>query len=396
MTKSVIKREGRIRRWTRNCLLLVGLVALGVWAWSVASTAVFQDWEHWAFDHQVRGERATITGYLWEKSEEGGRRVRSWLRIPAGPKPAISRPNFKPPRDRQPFLERNTLVGRLAIPRLHVSGMVREGTGEDTLGLSLGHIPTSALPGQSGNVAVAGHRDTIFRGLRGIHKNDLIYFETFNGNYVYRVEATEIVKPETVSVLKPSQHPELTLVTCHPFYYVGSAPDRFIVKARQVSGPATEQNFPETQQGTAQQADSTGTERLQAAKQSTETPPAASHSGLHRAVRAARDLKGVDADPAVRKVTFSVSTNHSRELAPGISFGLTGTDAAYHRVNGWMWVMPDRRTIWLRDQSARQPVIFFSYRDGRKSELVITSVTKSSVSGYLLLPKGSRGNTALK
>ena len=114
--------------------------------------------------------------------------------------------------------------------------MVAEGDGEDTLSLALGHIPSTALPGQEGNVAVAGHRDTIFRGLRDIRKNDLILFETRAGKYAYRVERTEIVKPSQVSVLKAGSTRELTLVTCYPFHYVGSAPDRFIVKARQVVG----------------------------------------------------------------------------------------------------------------------------------------------------------------
>jgi len=112
--------------------------------------------------------------------------------------------------------------------------MVREGDGEDTLSLALGHIPSTAFPGQPGNVGVAGHRDTIFRGLRNIRKNDLIVFETRDAKYSYRVEKIQIVKPEQVDVLKAGATRELTLVTCYPFHYVGSAPDRFIVKARQV------------------------------------------------------------------------------------------------------------------------------------------------------------------
>jgi sortase A len=131
------------------------------------------------------------------------------------------------------------LLGRLTIPRLNLTEMVREGAQESTLSLALGHIPGTALPGQRGNVGVAGHRDKIFRGLRDVQKDDLIRFETLDGTYLYRVQETEIVMPDQVSVLRASQHPELTLVTCYPFYYVGSAPQRFIVKAREVSSPAT-------------------------------------------------------------------------------------------------------------------------------------------------------------
>ena len=83
---------------------------------------------------------------------------------------------------------------------------------------------------------MAGHRDTLFRGLRAIRKNDLILLETLGGEYRYRVEGTKIVSPRDVGVLKANPYAELTLVTCYPFYYVGSAPDRFIVKARQAAG----------------------------------------------------------------------------------------------------------------------------------------------------------------
>jgi sortase A len=90
---------------------------------------------------------------------------------------------------------------------------------------------------------VAGHRDTLFRGLRKINKNDLILFETFAGDFTYRVETTKIVRPQNVSVLNAREYPELTLVTCYPFHYVGSAPERFIVKARQVVRSQTEPNL---------------------------------------------------------------------------------------------------------------------------------------------------------
>jgi sortase A len=127
-------------------------------------------------------------------------------------------------------------VGRLVVPRLHLRAMVREGDGEGTLDLALGHIPGTALPGQKGNVGVAGHRDTLFRSLKSIEKNDLIEFQTLRGSYTYSVESIQVVKPENLDVLRPGPDAELTLVTCYPFAFVGPAPDRFIVKARQVAG----------------------------------------------------------------------------------------------------------------------------------------------------------------
>jgi sortase A len=117
---------------------------------------------------------------------------------------------------------------------LNVTAMVREGADGKTLRRAVGHIPGTALPGEAGNVALAGHRDTFFRALRDIRKDDTIQFETESGIYRYQVESTEIVGPRDVGVLAASNQDTLTLVTCYPFYYVGSAPKRFIVRAAQV------------------------------------------------------------------------------------------------------------------------------------------------------------------
>ncbi|HEV2202490.1 MAG TPA: hypothetical protein VGR73_21950 [Bryobacteraceae bacterium] len=99
-----------------------------------------------------------------------------------------------------------------------------------------------------------------------------------------------------------------------------------------------------------------------------------------------RDVDSMAANLAVERIDFEASKGHSRQLTPSVSLGLTGTDVRYRRVNGWMWVMPDRRTIWLRNQSALEPVVFYGLADGKKRELVITQVTKNSIAGYLILP----------
>ena len=101
-----------------------------------------------------------------------------------------------------------------------------------------------------------------------------------------------------------------------------------------------------------------------------------------------RDREGVEAINkrlAVQRIDFEITKGYSRELAPGISLKITRTDAAFRRVSGWMWVLPDRRTIWLRQQGAQEPVDFYGYNDGMKRELVITSAAKGSVAGYLLV-----------
>jgi sortase A len=127
-------------------------------------------------------------------------------------------------------------IGRLDIPRIGVSVVVLEGTDARTLRLGAGHIPGTALPGQSGNVAIAGHRDTYFRGLRKISQRDEVMLTTLDGAYAYSVDSAKIVDPDDVGVLKDTGQPTLTLVTCYPFIYVGSAPKRFVVQARRLTG----------------------------------------------------------------------------------------------------------------------------------------------------------------
>ena len=104
----------------------------------------------------------------------------------------------------------------------------------DTLRGSVGHVPGSALPGEAGNSAFAAHRDTFFRPLKGVQKGDEIAVTTKDGEFRYVVSATRVVEPSDVSVLRASNEPTLTLVTCYPFDFVGSAPSRFIVTARLV------------------------------------------------------------------------------------------------------------------------------------------------------------------
>lgn len=119
----------------------------------------------------------------------------------------------------------------LRIPRIHLDVPVLEGTAARTLDRGAGHIEETAAPGSDGNVGIAGHRDGFFRGLKDVVEGDAIELDTLQGTQVYRIEHTWIVTPDEVSVLDPTPEPSLTLVTCHPFYYVGSAPERFIVRA---------------------------------------------------------------------------------------------------------------------------------------------------------------------
>jgi sortase A len=114
--------------------------------------------------------------------------------------------------------------------------MVVEGVDDGDLKHAVGHIPGTALPGEDGNVGIAGHRDTFFRPLRSIRRKDTITLSTLQGTYRYRVISTKVVDPDDVEVLYPDGRDTLTLVTCFPFDYVGSAPRRFIVRAERSRG----------------------------------------------------------------------------------------------------------------------------------------------------------------
>ena len=124
------------------------------------------------------------------------------------------------------------LIGRLEIPRLNVSVIVMEGDDDATLARAVGHLPDTALPWEQGNAVIAGHRDTFFRPLRNVREGDEMRMTTARGTFDYRVMSTRIVEPNDLSVLAPTAIRSLTLVTCYPFNYVGSAPQRFIIHAR--------------------------------------------------------------------------------------------------------------------------------------------------------------------
>ncbi len=127
------------------------------------------------------------------------------------------------------------LVGRVDIPRLGVSVVVVEGTSSGVLRRAAGHIAGTALPGQPGNVGISAHRDTFFRPLRNIQAEDIVTVTTLQGEYRYRVVSTKVVSPEDVEVLTSNGNEVLTLVTCYPFYFVGPAPNRFIVRAERTT-----------------------------------------------------------------------------------------------------------------------------------------------------------------
>ena len=148
--------------------------------------------------------------------------------------------NVSPGQTLSPPLVEGGVIGEIQVRRLHLKAIVVQGSSHTILRRAVGHIPETALPGEPGNVALAGHRDTFFRPLRNIRLGDAITFKTPDGAFQYVVESTAVVAASEVGVLASSDGRTLTLITCFPFDYLGSAPDRFVVRARELLSPSPE------------------------------------------------------------------------------------------------------------------------------------------------------------
>ena len=206
----VVVRKTSLRlivRWVQRVLFAGAILMLGYFGFVLADTSMFQHRERQNLERLLRDQRQVN-------------------KVPTGsPTSPESFPAIPP----------DGLIGRIEIQRVGVSVVVVEGTGEPTLRRAAGHIIGTALPGQPGNVGIAGHRDTLFRPLRNIQRNDIITLTTLRGEYRYRVVSIKVVSPYDIAVLNPDRNEILTLVTCYPFYFVGSAPKRFIVRAERVT-----------------------------------------------------------------------------------------------------------------------------------------------------------------
>jgi sortase A len=131
-------------------------------------------------------------------------------------------------------LAEGDVIGEIQVPRLGLKAMVVQGDSPWILRRAVGHVSRTALPGESGNVALAGHRDTFFRPLRQIRTGDIVTFDLPGRHFRYEVDSTRVVSPGERRVLRASTGRDLTLITCFPFSYVGPAPSRFIVHAREI------------------------------------------------------------------------------------------------------------------------------------------------------------------
>jgi sortase A len=210
--KVTVRKEPirRILKWSQRALFACAILLLGYCGFALTDAWLFQRRESRDLDRLLRARRAASAA-----------KVQPVLVIPPKAAPATG-----------------SLIGRIEIPRLLLSVVVVEGVDKISLRRAVGHIPGTALPGEAGNVGLAGHRDTFFRPLKDVKIKDEIQVSTLTGNFKYEVVALRIVDPENVGVLAPSGENVLTLVTCYPFYFVGPAPQRWIVRAKQVSSQA--------------------------------------------------------------------------------------------------------------------------------------------------------------
>ncbi|WP_151733565.1 class D sortase ['Paenibacillus yunnanensis' Narsing Rao et al. 2020] len=123
------------------------------------------------------------------------------------------------------------VIGEISFPRLGKRVAILEGTGKAQLKKGAGHYAGSAVIGANGNSVLAGHRDSVFRGLGDLQAGDRIEVETADGRFTYEVTGSVIVDEDARGAIKPSTEPLLTLITCYPFGYVGPAPDRYLLSA---------------------------------------------------------------------------------------------------------------------------------------------------------------------
>jgi sortase A len=182
-------------RWTQRVLLLTGVLALGYVALVLIGARLYQREASLTLEKQIHAEAEHKTALPRKAIKEGD------------------------------------VLGRIEIPKIGVSVAILEGTTSRTLRLGVGHIEGTALPGEPGNIGIAGHRDTYFRVLKDIRNDDEILLQAASGSVRYKVDWIQITDPRDGAIISATAQSGLTLVTCYPFHYIGAAPERYVVHA---------------------------------------------------------------------------------------------------------------------------------------------------------------------
>lgn len=200
-----------ILRWVERLLFLAGVVALS-WVYLTWKEAMFYEIRAQGQLKEIMAARASPPGA-----------VRPSAGLTGG--------------------QADAFVGYLAVPRLGLSVPILEGDDERTLRIAAGHLPDTPFPWEEGNTAIAGHRDMFFRPLKDVRIGDEVHLQTRYGDFRYRVLRVAVVGPDDLWVLRPWDGVHLTLLSCYPFNYIGSAPERFIVHAERIvaAGTGTEE-----------------------------------------------------------------------------------------------------------------------------------------------------------
>jgi sortase A len=201
-------RRAKVLRWSERLFVIAGIVMIG-WCTLVLADSGLSQW-------QARRSLEAVS-----------------LAASVAPPRITNRESAAPAS--APKLHRGSAIGSLSIPKLDLGAVVLHGSDSKTLRHAPGHLENTALPGEAGNVVIAGHRDSFFRGLGEVIVGDDIFIDTTDRHLHYRVTATRVVNAHDVSVLARTDDAILTLITCYPFWVLGPAPDRFVVRATLVS-----------------------------------------------------------------------------------------------------------------------------------------------------------------
>ena len=215
----------QVFRILADLLIAGGLAGILYGMWALADGAVYQYMQAREFAKQIGA--SAPAGMPLKITPAGPSRLDSSPLPPPAPR-AASRTvvTFSKPDPR--------ILGKLEIPSIGLSVMVRDGVDEATLRKAVGHLPSSAGPGQPGNFVLLGHRDTFFRPLRDIARGDLVQIETRQGRFTYSVQSITARSPDALPIEAGDSQSIATLITCYPFSFTGPAPHRFVVQARLV------------------------------------------------------------------------------------------------------------------------------------------------------------------